>query len=72
MSERLVPISQEQAQILEDVAVQMMRDNDEKRAIKLLALSLAYKWAKPTEPPLPENVVPLVDRIDSYSRRVAT
>jgi hypothetical protein len=73
MTERLVPVSQEQAQILEDVAVQMMRDNDDNRAIKLLALSLAYKWAKPLEPPLPENVYPIVTHAGDYwSRKVSS
>ncbi len=56
-------MSAEQAQILEDVGVGMWGDE---RAIKLLALSLAYKWARPSEPPVPDNVVSL----DTYSRRV--
>ena len=39
---------------------------DDARAMKVLAISLAYKWAAPVEPPLPDNVVTL----DDYSRRV--
>lgn len=62
---RPVAMSREQAVILEAVGVQMLRDQDE-RAIKLLALSLAYKFAKPTEPTLPDNVV----EFGSYSKRV--
>lgn len=73
MSDRLVPMSAEQAQILEDVAVEMMRANDDERAIKLLALSLAYKWARPLEAPLPENVYPLVTHAgDDWSRRIGS
>ena len=64
MSLRSVAITDEQAQILEDVGVEMMREQDD-RAMKLLSLSLAYKFAKP-EPPLPDNVVAL----DGYSRKV--
>lgn len=61
MSERRVAMSAEQAQVLEDVGVQMMRDQDD-RAMKVLALSLAYKFAAPIEPPLPDNVVPFPDQ----------
>lgn len=64
MTDRLVAIDAEQAQILEDVGVDLMRTNDE-RAMKVLAISLAYKWAAPIEPPLPDNVVTL----DGYSRK---
>ena len=64
MSERMVAVSAEQAQILEDVGVQMMRDDDD-RAMKVLALSLAYKFGKDIAPPLPDNVV----EFESWSRR---
>lgn len=70
MSERMVAVSAEQAQILEDVGVQMMRDEDD-RAMKVLALSLAYKFARPLEPELPSNVYPIVKHVgDDWSRRV--
>ena len=62
---RTVAMSAEQAQILEDVGVGMMRDEDD-RAMKVLALSLAYKFAKPQAPPLPDNVL----EFSAYSRRV--
>ena len=65
MSERPVFISGEQAQILEALGVELMRRGDD-RAMKVLALSLAYKFAKPLEPELPDNVV----EFDSYSKRV--
>lgn len=65
MSERLVAMSAEQAQILEDVGVEMMRQQDD-RAMKVLALSLAFKFAKPLESPLPENVIDF----KAYSVRV--
>jgi hypothetical protein len=52
----MVAISAEQAQILEDVGVRLMREQDE-RAMKVLSLSLAYKFARDLEPPLPDNVV---------------
>ena len=55
---RLVPMSAEQAQILEDVGCELMGRNDG-REMKLLALSLAYKFSPPLEPPLPDNVIPL-------------
>ena len=64
MSERFVMIDAEQAQILEDVAVEMMHVDDG-RAMKVAAISLAYKWAKPLEPPLPDNVV----EFGAYSRK---
>jgi hypothetical protein len=65
MSERSVLMTSEQAQILEDVGVDLMRQQDD-RAMKVLALSLAYKFAAQIEPPLPSNVV----QFDSYSRKV--
>jgi hypothetical protein len=65
MSERPVLMTDEQAQILEDVGVELMRQQDD-RAMKVLSLSLAYKFAAPIEPPLPSNVV----QLDPYSRKV--
>ena len=53
---RFVTMTAEQAQILEDVGVQMMRVDDA-RAMKVLGLSLAYKFAKDIEPALPDNVL---------------
>ena len=64
MSDRMVAMSQEQADILEDVGVDLMRYED-LRAMKVLALSLAFKFAAPIEPPLPDNVV----EFGNYSRK---
>lgn len=46
MNERAVVIDAEQAQILEEIGEQMMRDHDD-RAFKVLAISLAFRYAKP-------------------------
>jgi hypothetical protein len=67
----MVAMSQEQADLLEHIGVQMMRLDDD-RAMKLLSLSLAYKFAKPLEAPLPSNVVSIVDRIGNYSQKVGS
>lgn len=64
---RQVPMSREQADILEDLGVDLMRMNDE-RAVKVLALSLGWKFSPPLYPPLPDNVV----EFDHYSRRVSS
>lgn len=64
---RTVAMSAEQAQILEDVGVRLMREQDD-RAMKLLSLSLAFKFAKPSEPPLPSNVYPIEG--GNWSRKV--
>lgn len=64
MSERMVAMSQEQADILEDIGVDLM-STDDQRAMKVLALSLAYKFATPLTPALPDNVV----EFGSYSKR---
>lgn len=63
--ERPVTMTFEQAQILEDLGVRLMREQDD-RAMKVLSLSLAYKFAKPKEPVLPSNVI----QFDGYSRKV--
>jgi hypothetical protein len=66
-------MSAEQAQILEDVGVEMMKRQDE-RAMKVLSLSLAFKFAKPAAPELPDNVRPLYPDVthagDNWSRKV--
>lgn len=59
--ERMVAMSAEQARILEEVGVDLMRLEDV-RAMKVLSLSLAYKFARDIEPPLPSNVVPFPDQ----------
>lgn len=67
MSERMVAMTDEQAEILEELGVDLMRRQDD-RAMKVLSLSLAWKFAKPIAPPLPPNVV----EFSTYSRKVAT
>jgi hypothetical protein len=57
----MVAMSAEQARILEELGVDLMRAQDE-RAMKVLSLSLAYKFARDLEPPLPDNVVDLRER----------
>lgn len=54
----MVAMSDEQARILEEIGVDLMRAQDG-RAMKVLSLSLAYKFARDLEPPLPDNVVDL-------------
>lgn len=58
---RMVAMSDEQARILEELGVDLMRAQDE-RAMKVLSLSLAYKFARDLEPPPPDNVVDLRER----------
>ena len=60
--ERMVPMNFEQARILEDLGVDLMRLDDD-RAMKVLGLALAYKFAQDITPPLPSNVV-------EFSRKV--
>lgn len=68
MTERKVVIDAEQARILQDIGEQMLRDHDE-RATKVLALTLAYRYAAPPE--LPSNVYPIVKHVgDDWSRKV--
>lgn len=63
---RSVPVSDEQARILDEVVVPMlMRSGDDRSALMMMSLSLACRFAaKPDEPS--SNVVEL----HGYSRRV--
>lgn len=67
MSElRSVSMSQEQARILDEVVIpKLMRASDERNASLMMALALAWKFAKSDAPELPRNVV----QLDSYSRK---
>ena len=76
MNERVVVIDAEQAQILEELGERLMREHDE-RAFKVLAVSLAYRYAKPSfECDVDESaglaeVVDLRERIAAYSKKVS-
>jgi hypothetical protein len=63
--ERAVLMDAEQADLLNELTERLIRENDP-RAMKLGSLAIAYKFAKPVEPDLPDNVVPL----DPWSRKV--
>jgi hypothetical protein len=63
---RTILMTAEQAAEIERHIGQLMRANQNERASLMMALSLAYKFAPPTEPALPDNVV----EFGSYSKRV--
>jgi hypothetical protein len=66
MSERYVLMNAEQAADLDLYILQLMRSGENERASRMMNLTLAFKFAKPAKPPLPENVV----EIDKNSRKV--
>ena len=61
---RSVVMTGEQAALVDEMTQRLMREGD-LRAMQLGALFMAYKFARPLEPPLPENVV----AIDNWSRK---
>ena len=64
---RSVVIDSEQAALLEEIGERMMREYDE-RAIKVLAIALAYRYA-----PFACNIdesAGMADVVDLHSRRV--
>lgn len=64
---RTVAMSEEQAQVLDEVVIPaLMRSGDDQRASKMMALALAWKFARRTEPQVPDNVVEL----HGFSKRV--
>lgn len=63
---RMVAMTAEQAAEIERYAVQLMRANKNERAATMMNLSLAFKFAQPCEPVLPDNVVQFGD----WSRKV--
>jgi hypothetical protein len=63
---RMVAMTAEQFAEVERCVVDLMRANRNARASTMMTLSLAYKFAAPTEPALPDNVV----QLDGYSKRV--
>ena len=52
-------MSAEQAELVEKVAVEMMRQDWRDGATQMMSLGLAYKFADPQQPPLPDNVFEL-------------
>ena len=63
---RMVSMTAEQAAEIEAYIELLMRAHKNERASQMMNLALAYKFAKPIEPPLPENVVQFGD----WSRKV--
>lgn len=63
---RMVAMTAEQHAEIERYIELLMRANKNERATKMMNLALAYRFAKPAEPALPDNVV----AIDNYSRKV--
>lgn len=76
MSGRTVVIDAEQAAILEELGEQMLRDRDD-RAFKVLAVSLAYRYATPAfvcdvdESAGMADVVDIRERLAAYSKKVS-
>jgi hypothetical protein len=65
---RTVPVSDDQARVLDEVVVPMlMRAGDERSALLMMSLSLACRFAPKPEPVMPTNVVAFPDQ---HSRRV--
>lgn len=64
---RSVPMSHEQAEILDRVVIPaLMRSGDDQRASHLMALALAYKFAPDPPSVAPDNLV----QLHPESRRV--
>jgi hypothetical protein len=64
--ERGVLMTAEEYAEIETYIRVLMRANKNERAALMMNLALKYKFAKPVDAPLPENVV----EIGSYSRKV--
>ena len=62
----MVAMTAEQHAEIERHIVELMRRHKNERASQMMNLALAYKFAKPSEPVLPSNVVEL----HGHSRRV--
>ena len=63
---RMVAMTSEQYDEVERYIELLMRGNKNERASTMMTLALAYKFARPTEPVRPSNVVDLHD----FSRKV--
>lgn len=64
----MVSVTAEQCAEIERYIELLMRANLNERAAKMMNLSLAYKFAKSSEPETPSNVVDLHD----FSKKVST
>lgn len=65
---RSVPVSDEQARVLDEVVVPMlMRAGDDRSALVMMSLALACRFAPKPEPVTPPNVIAFPDQ---HSRRV--
>ena len=62
---RMVAVTSEQVAELERYIELLMRGHKNERAALMMTLTLAWRFAKPEEPVLPDNVV----EFDSYSRK---
>jgi hypothetical protein len=72
MSERRIVMTSEQYADLELYIVSLMRSGECERAQRMMNLTLAYKFARDLEPPLPQNVYPIVTHAgDDWSRRIS-
>jgi hypothetical protein len=69
-----IDVTQDQYDVLNEIVVPMlMRAKDERAAVAMMGLSLAYKFAQDLEPPLPSNVYPIVTHAgDDWSRRIGS
>ena len=63
---RMVYMTAEQAHEIDRYVEALMRANYNERAVRMMNLALAYKFAPQNEPELPSNVVAM----DGYSRKV--
>ena len=63
---RMVYMTAEQAHEIDRYVEALMRANYNERAVTMMNLALAYRFAKANEPELPSNVVAM----DTYSRKV--
>lgn len=66
MSERLVLMTDEEHREIDRCIADLMRAKKNERAARLMQLSSKFRFTKPLEPELPDNVV----EIGRWSRKV--
>lgn len=71
MSARSVPIDHEQALLLEEIGIALMRNGDNLRGTQVLAIVLAWRHSRTIEDLLEEDgaLAPVVD-LQDWSKRV--